>query len=466
MPNRTIVPIIIAVALFMQSLDATILATSLPSMAVAFNVSPVRLHLAITAYMLSVAGFLPLSGWLADRYGARRVFRFAIVLFTIASGLCGLAQDLNMLLLARVLQGSAGAMMVPVGRLILVRSVSKAELIGAMTLMSMPALVGPMLGPPVGGLITEFASWRWIFWVNLPIGLAGFILVGIFVKEVPSAISRPFDFRGFVLSGIGLSATLFGLDTAATESMPLPVSLTILACGVPLLLLYGLHARTAPYPILDLKVLRVPTLAASMFGGSLFRIGLGALPFLLPLMLQEGFGFTPLHSGLVTLASSLGAFGTRGFTHSLLRRFGFRTVLITVSLVAAFFMASYGLFRATTPIAVMLVLLASGSVFRTLGFGSLNALAFADVPEEHASQATGFVFMAQRLSQTIGVALAAFVLHTLAHGGPLQPSGFSAAFFIIAFISGLSALVFLRLDAASGAHMSGHSRAPRDPEAH
>jgi MFS family permease len=352
-------------------------------------------------------------------------------------------------------------MMVPVGRLILVRSVEKSELIGAMTLMSMPALVGPMLGPPIGGLITEFASWRWIFWVNLPIGLAGYILVGIFVSEVTSPESRPFDFRGFVLSGVGLSASLFGLDTAATDSMPLPVSLAFLGCGIPLLVLYALHARSVRHPILDLKVLRVPTLAASMLGGSLFRTGLGALPFLLPLMLQEGLGYTPLHSGLITLASSIGAFGSRGFISRVLRRFGFRTVLISVSLIAALFMASYGFFRVTTPILVMLVLLASGSVFRTLGFGSLNALAFADVPEEHVSQATGFVFMAQRLSQTTGVALAAFVLHVAAHGGPIPPGGFGAAFFTIAVISSLSALIFLRLDADSGADLSGHPRTQR-----
>ena len=447
----------------MQTLDSTILATSLPAMARALDQSPVRLHLAITSYILSLAGFLPLSSWLVDRFGARRVFRAAIAIFTLASILCGFAQDLNTLLLFRALQGMGGAMMTPVGRLILVRSFTKTEIIGAMTLMSMPGLVGPIVGPPLGGLITELLSWRWIFWVNLPIGLAGFILVGVFIDDVRDTIERPFDFRGFVLSGLGLAATFFGFDTAATQALPAPVSISILAFGIPLIVAYVFHARRSPNPILDLTIMRAPALRASVVGGSLFRVGLGALPFMLPLLLQEGLGYSPLQSGLITFASSAGAFGMRGFTTSVLRRFGFRTVLTWISVAAGLFMASYGTFRPATPVVVMLVLLAFGGIFRSLSFGSLNALAFADVEASKMSQATGLVFMAQRLSQTMGVALSAFILHVASNGDSVPIGAFSIAFVAIAVLSSLSAIVFYRLDPDIGSGLSGQAEEGRNP---
>ncbi|HVZ13695.1 MAG TPA: MFS transporter [Bauldia sp.] len=457
MPRHVVVPLIIAFAMFMQTLDSTILSTSIPAIARALDEPPLRLHLAVTSYMLSLAGFLPLSGWLADRFGARRVFRSAILIFTLASMACGFSDSLLMLLAARVCQGLGGAMMVPVGRLILVRSVAKTELIKAMTLMSMPALVGPIVGPPLGGLITTFASWQWIFWVNVPIGIVGWVMVGIFIEETRVESVKAFDLRGFIFSGIGLSAALFGFDGATTESFPPAVSYSVLGVGVVFLVLYARHARRVANPILDLKLLRVPTLRASIGGGSVFRIGIGAIPFLMPLFMQVGFGYSPLQSGLITFAASAGAFGIRGFSARVLARFGYRNVLIWDVLIAGVFLASYGLFRADTPVVVMLALLAAGGVFRSLGFSSINTLAFADIEPAHMSQATSFTFMAQRLSMTVGVALSAFLVHVFAGGAADHPpvSAFAETFVVIAIISSLSSFVFYRLSPDAGASLSG-----------
>jgi EmrB/QacA subfamily drug resistance transporter len=443
--------------MFMQSLDSTILTTAVPTIAHAFGEPPLRLHLAVTSYMLAVAAFLPISGWLADRFGARRVFRAAILVFTVASGLCGLAGNLPTLLLARVLQGLGGALMVPVGRLILVRSVEKTELVKALTLMAMPATFGMLIGPLLGGLIATVASWPWIFWVNLPIGAAGLLFVGRMIPADTPIGARPFDMRGFILSCFGLSATLFGIDGLATSSLPIVFSVLTLVLGIAALGLYVRHARLRPHPILDLLVLRIHTLRASIAGGSLLRLGADAMPFVLPLLLQIGFGYTPLQSGLVTLSTSAGAFATRGFAARVLRQFGFRRVLIWNTLLFSASIAACALFRPATPVTIVVAVLAVGGVFRALGFSSVNALAFADVDAAQSGAATSFSFMAQRLSDAVAVTLAAFLLYAFSGGAADIPMGaFAATFVVVALIAALSTIIFYRLDTNAGASLSGY----------
>jgi EmrB/QacA subfamily drug resistance transporter len=464
LPKHVVVPLIIASALFIQQLDATALATSLPAIADALNESPLRLHLAITSYMLSLAAFLPVSGWAADRFGARLVFRVAIAVFTLSSALCGLATSFEGLIIPRILQGMGGAMMVPVGRLILVRTVSKAELVKALAVMSMPALVAPILGPLVGGFITTYFSWRWIFWINLPIGVLGILLITRFIDDVREPGRRRFDMPGFVLSGFGLSGLLFGIDAAASESIAEPLAFACIAVGAISLALYVFHARRTADPILDLSLLRAPTFRASVTGGSFFRIGAGAMPFLLPLLFQEGFGYTPFESGMITFVSAVGSLGMRSISSRVLRRFGFRRVLRTDAVIASAFIAACALISPAMPYALIIGILFFGGVFRSLEMMSINALAFADLDHRQMSHATSFSTMAQRLSQSTGVALAAFVLHVSGgRSGTINFDAFATAFATVAIVSCCAALVFARLEPEAGAELAGRATSRPEP---
>jgi EmrB/QacA subfamily drug resistance transporter len=462
LPKHILVPLIVACALFMQQLDATALATSLPAIAHALNEQPVRLHLAITVYMLSLAAFLPVSGWVADRYGARQVFRIALAVFTIASGLCGLSDNFEELIGARILQGIGGAMMVPVARLILVRSVEKVELVRALAVMSMPALIGPILGPLVGGFLTSFASWRWIFWINLPVGVLGIVLVTIFIENVREE-PRRFDVVGALLSGVALSAGLFGMDLAASEDRITLISGTCLIVGALGLVLYFFHARRTPEPIIDLTLFRIATFRSSMFGGSIFRLGAGGLPFALPLLFQQAFGYTPFQSGLVTFVSAVGSLGMRTISTRVLARFGFRTVLKWDGFIAAAFTAACIFFRAGTPYLVLVAVLFFGGLFRSLQLMSINALSFADLSRAQMSHGTALSMMAQRLSQSISIALTAFILHSaISHGLSLE-TAFMLAFAVLAFSMAISSVFLAGLQPDAGADMLG--RKPERPAA-
>ena len=454
--RRVIVPLIVACALFMQNLDSTALATALPAIADSLGETPLRLHLIITSFMLSLAAFLPVSGWVADRFGARTVFRAAIVIFTAASVTCGLTSSFETLLLARVIQGAGGALMVPVGRLILVRSVEKSELIAAMALMGMPALIGPIIGPVLAGLLITVASWRWIFWVNVPIGILGIVLVSIFIEDVREPDVKRFDWRGFVLSSLGLCGTLFGLDALTTHHQVEPIAVASLATGLVALVLYVFHARRVDNPILDLALLKLTTFRVSVTGGSFFRFGVGAVPFLLPLMMQEGFGYTPFQSGLITFVSSAGSFGMRTMSRTILRRFGFRQVLLWNTLISSLFMALCGLFTADSTRTFMMVIIFLGGVFRSLQFTALNTIAFAEIEGPLMSQATSFSQMMQRLSLSFGVAISAFVLHFVGGEGPHMPvQAFSAAFVVVGALSAVSVVSFIGLSPDAGAEIAG-----------
>jgi EmrB/QacA subfamily drug resistance transporter len=457
-----LIPYVVACALFMENLDSTVLATALPEIARSLGESPLHLNLAITSYLLSLAIFIPVSGWIADRFGARRVFCAAIVVFTSSSIACGFADSFWSLVAARVAQGIGGAMMVPVGRLVLLRNVSKAELVGALALVTIPALVGPIVGPPLGGFITTYLSWRWIFWINVPIGVAGIVLALILIPNAREERPPAFDWRGFALAAAGLAAVMMGFETVGRDLLPAPAVGALIAIGAAALVLYVLHARRRAHPVLDLALLRIGTFRAAVFGGFLFRVGVGAIPFLLPLLLQVGFGMNPLQSGMLTFAAAVGALTMKLTAKRILRRFGFRNVLVVNAVISAASIAACALFEATTPGAVILAVLLIGGFFRSLEFTSINALAYADVPRERMSRATSFASVGQQLSLSIGVGLGALILHTvvsLRGGAEAIAADFAPAFAIIGAVSASAALVFWRLPPGAGAEVSGRQPA-------
>lgn len=458
--------LIVACALFMQNLDSTIIATALPTIAADIGETPLRLNVAITCYLLSLAVFVPISGWTADRFGARRVFTAAIIVFTLGSIGCGLASSLWMLVAARIVQGIGGAMMVPVGRLILLKSFPKTDLVRAMSYVSVPALIGPIMGPPLGGVIVTYASWRWIFFINIPIGILGIVLVNLFIENLRETVVRPFDLRGFMLTAVGLASAMFALETIGRGEVPVPLGLGLLALGAVCLTIYVRHARRVDHPIVDLALMRIPTYAMTTAGAFLFRMGMGALPFLMPLMLQVGFGLSALKSGMLTFASAVGAMTMKVSVTPIIRAFGFRRVMIVNSVLCGAFLFSYSFFGPETPHTIIFLALLAGGFFRSLQMTSINTLSYADVPSNMLSRATSLTAMAQQLSQSMGVAAGAMFLYLMLaiHGETSPgPADFSFAFAAVALLSVLAVPFFLRMSPEAGAEISGHPAAGRVP---
>jgi EmrB/QacA subfamily drug resistance transporter len=456
-PSR-LVPVIIGAALFMQTLDATVVANALPTMAAALGESPLHLNLTISAYLLSTAVFLPASSWLADRFGARSVFLAAIAGFALASTLCGLATNLPQLIAARVLQGMAGAMMLPVGRLVLLKTVPKSQLVGAMAVLTMPALLGPIIGPVLGGAIVTYGSWRWIFFINVPMGLLGLALVAKYIPDIREPSVPPLDTRGFLLTAIGLGCLVFALENVGRGTLPAAWIVLLALAGLLALTLYVAHARRVAYPAVDLTLFHIPTFSAALVGGAFARLVLGASPFLLALLLQVGFGLNALEAGLMTFASAAGALLMKTTAPPILRLFGFRPVLLVNTLITSLLLMSYSLFTASTPAAIVVLVLFTGGFFRSLQFTSLQALAFADVPMERMSRATSLSSMGQQLAQALGVALSAITLHvTLRASGSdqLTSDGIGWAFLVVGVVSLLSLVFFLRLPREAAAELSG-----------
>jgi EmrB/QacA subfamily drug resistance transporter len=450
-------PLIVATALFMENLDSTILSTSLPAIALDLHEDPIALKLALTSYLLALAIFIPASGWAADRFGARTVFRLAIVGFTVGSILCGLSSTLPQFVAARFVQGMGGAMMVPVGRLVVFRSVERADLVRALAFLTTPALIGPVIGPPIGGFITTYFHWRWIFWINVPIGLIGIALATRYIEEIREETPEPFDALGFALVGGGLAALIFGLTIAGRGFLPASGVVALIAYGLVSLALYIAHARRCTAPIVDLSLLKVRTFRASVTGGFVFRIGVGAMPFLLPMMLQLGFGLSPFQSGLLTFASSAGALLMKPTASPILAQFGFRRVLIVNAVLSAAMLAAVGFFRPDTPHVAILVTLLVGGFLRSLEFTAINAIAYADLPDARMSKATSFSSTAQQLSLTCGVATGAAIIEATRrahHDATFAAADFVPAFFIVGAISACAALVFWRLPANAGAEMA------------
>jgi EmrB/QacA subfamily drug resistance transporter len=454
-----ILPLVIASALFMENMDSTVIATSLPAIAADLGTNPVSLKLAFTTYLLSLTVFLPISGWMADRYGAKLVFRLAIVIFTLASFGCGFTPNLAWLVALRGLQGLGGAMMVPVGRIIMIRAIPKSELVNAMAWLTVPALVGPLLGPPIGGFITTYFHWRWIFWMNVPFGILGLILATQFMPDTREENVPPLDWRGFFLSGFGLALTVFGCTVVGRGFLPESFVVAMIAGGLVLVALYIRHARSVDNPILDLSLFKIDTLRISITGGLFFRIAAGAVPFLLPLMLQLGFGLTPFQSGLITCASALGALSMKFGAGKILRTFGYRRLLIVNGVLSCVCMAAIGSFTPAMPMVVMMVILLAGGFARSMQFTALNSIAYADVSNAQVARANGLYTVMQQLSLALGVAVAATVLDVSQYfrgATQLATVDFAAAFLVVSLGGLASIMLFTKLPLYAGASLSGH----------
>jgi len=456
-------PLILAVALFMENMDATVISTALPAIAADIGTSPITLKLALTTYFVALAIFIPVSGWMADRFGAKRIFRLALGVFVTGSIFCAMSGSLLEFVLSRFFQGMGGAMMVPVARLVLVRATAKNDLVGAMAWLTVPALIGPLVGPPVGGFITTFISWHWIFLINVPIGLAGIWIAGRVLPEIESAPPGRIDTKGFVLAAMAASGVVFGLSVVSMPALPPAFGGATLLIGILAAVAYLRHARRVAAPLLDLKLLKNPVLKAAILGNALFRIGSGAVPFLLPLMFQIGFGLSPFQSGMLTFVSAFGAIGMKFLAQRTLRFAGFRSVLVVTTLMSALLIGLHGFFAPDTPYAVILVVLVGSGLMRSLFFTSANTLVFAEIDSHEASQTTALSAVTQQISVAIGVAIAGLLLeaHGVFTGEALGLSAFSWAFFAVGFITAASVVPFLALTATAGQGVSGHVlRAP------
>jgi len=450
---------IVASALFMQNLDSTVVATALPAMARALGEEPARLSTAITSYLVALTVFIPISGWVADRFGAKRVFMVAIVIFTLGSLLCAQAQGLGTLILFRVLQGMGGAMMVPVGRLLLLRRVAKEEMISAMTWLTMPALLGPVSGPPIGGFLTDTFGWRSVFLINLPIGVLGLALVAWKIPPMPPEDPGRLDARGMALVGSALALVMCGLETIGRGVLPNGLPAISLVAGLVIGVIAVRHCLHQSRPAVDFSLLAIPTFRSPTLPGSIFRAGAGSTPFLIPMMLQLAFGVSATQSGLISFATSLGAFAMKPMVRPALRRFGFRRVLLINGVMAVLLVGAIGLVTASWPVAAIFVLLALGGLARSLQFTSLNTLAFADVAPGRMAAATSFYGTAQQLSPALGVVIAGAALEissTLAGRHALAQADFSAAFAVAALVMAVALPWHARLPRDAGAAVSGH----------
>jgi EmrB/QacA subfamily drug resistance transporter len=459
-----LIPVVVACPLFLQNLDTSVMATALPSIARALDVQPLRLNLAITAYLLSLAVFLPLSGWCAERFGARRVFCWAIALFALGSALCGMAQTLHQLVLFRILQGMGGALMVPVGRLILLRSVPPALMVSAMVWFTVPPTIGRMLGPLFGGAIVSFTSWRWIFFVNVPFGVLGIWLALQFLPGPrpgePAPAPPPFDSIGFGLLALGLTAVLGAIEFAGKGLVPGWLEWLAGGAGVGALGLYVWRSRRIAAPLIDLTILRHPTYRASIVGGMPLRIAIGASPFLLPLMMQLGFGLSPLASGLITVATAVGSLATRVVVTRTIGWLGFKPLLLGTTVMTSLAYASYSLFTPATPHPLIFVTLMLGGLVNSMGMVALQTLGYSEIPKPRMSHATTLATMAQQLSLSLGVLFGAALLGLAAHwrgGDPAQLAAgdFAPAYWCIGAVTMLSLLWFVRLDRNAGAELRG-----------
>jgi EmrB/QacA subfamily drug resistance transporter len=461
-----VVAMIVGSAIIMQQIDSTVITTALPQMARSLNSDPVRLSLAVTAYLLSLAIFVPVSGWAADRFGGRVVFRAAIALFTVGSILCGLSGNVVELTAARVLQGLGGAMMVPVGRLVLFRSVEKSALIATMAYLQVPAQLGPVLGPPVGGFITTYFSWRWIFLVNVPLGILGIVLVTLFFDNPKEDTQRPLDWIGFVLTGAAAFCVMYGIEALGRGQVGAKVGVALLAAGLALGALSLWHLWHAKHPLLDLSVFRIPTFQTAIYGGSLFRAGAGTLVFLLPLMLQVVFGLSAFASGSITFASAAGSMSMKLTARSIIRHFGFRNVLLFNGLISAASIAMCAFFTSAMPAYVIFCLLLVGGFFQSLQYTATQAMTYADVGPPQMSTATSIASMTQQLSRGFGISCVAVLLH-LSPGWrgatALGTTDFKVAFGGAVAFALLSLFYSWTLHPDAAAEVSGHR--PKSVEA-
>ena len=457
MLSNKIVPLIVAVALFMENMDSTVIATSLPAIAADIGTDPLALKLAITSYLISLAVFLPVSGWTADRFGARNVFRLAILVFISGSIGCALSGSLTEFVIARMVEGAGGAMMTPVARLILVRTIDKRELVVAMIWVTIPALLGPLIGPVFGGFLTTYVSWHWIFIINVPMGLAGIVLATIYIHDIKAENPDPFDARGAALAGVAIAGLTFGGSSLGANFLPLSIVIALIVIGAAAGVAYVMHAKRTPAPILDLSLLRFPTLRAAVIGGSIYRAGVGCMPFLLPLFLQLGFGLTAFQSGLITVANVFGALGMKTMIPIVLRTFGFRWALTVNAIVSSVMVGLCAIFTPGMSFAWIIAILLIGGFFRSLQYTSLNTIAYADIDSRYMSRATSLVAVAQQLSLSVAVALGASLVELTVQfrgGGAIVAEDFRPAWIFVSLISAMTCILFWRLPPDAGAEVS------------
>jgi EmrB/QacA subfamily drug resistance transporter len=453
--------LLVAGAFFMEILDATVIAPAAPHIAAELGVPAVSVNVAITAYVLTLAVLIPISGWLTDRFGARRIFMAAIAVFTLASAGCAGALSLPMLVATRVLQGVGGAMMVPVGRLLVIRTTAKTDLVTAIAYLTWPALVAPLIAPGLGGVLSTYASWRWIFLVNVPLGLVALLLARRLVPDVRAHDAGPLDWRGFLLAAAGVAALVVGMESVAAPDPRWPLAIGALvaaAAGLAVTVGYLLRVRR---PLLDLRTLRVRTYRVTALGGSIFRAVITAIPFLLPLFFQLGFGWSAAHAGLIVIALFAGNVGIKPVTTPLMRRFGIRTVMLGAVVASAACLVGMAFLQPTTPLPVLLALLVLSGIFRSIGFTAYNTVAFADIPADRMTSANTLMSAVQELGAGLGVAVGALLVRL---GGPIGDAfrlgdggeaPFRVAFVVLAIILAGSAIEAFILPRTAGNVVAG-----------
>ena len=458
--SKRLLPWLVAVAFFMESLDTTILNTAVPTVAAALKVAPLSMKAVLSSYTLSLAVFIPISGWMADRFGTRRVFASAIGLFTFGSFLCGISTNIHALVACRVLQGCGGAMMVPVGRLTIVRTFAKSELIRAMSFVAIPGLIGPMLGPIAGGLIVGYLHWRVIFFVNLPIGLIGLCLVYLHLPDYREK-SNPLDFIGLILFGSGIALLSYVLEVFGEHTLSVPAILGLLVTSILLLSGYGLHAARTAFPLLNLALFRIRTFRAAVSGSFFTRLGIGGIPFILPLLYQVGLGFTPIQSGLLMMPQAIAAMSFKMTMPWILTRFGYRAVLISNTAILGMLITLFAAIGSGTPVWVIVALAFCFGFFSSLQYTSMNTLVYADIDEQQASGASSIASTMQQMSMSFGVAWASlvtafFIPDRFHSSAPQMIHGIHSAVFVLGAITVLSTIVFRKLRSADGSTTSQH----------
>ena len=464
--NR-IVPLILAVALFMEHMDSTVIATALPAIATDLGVGPITLKLALTSYMVALAIFIPISGWVADRFGAKKIFRLAILVFVIGSVFCAISETLLQFVMARFLQGMGGAMMTPIGRLLLLRTTKRSDLVSAMALLTIPALVGPLTGPPIGGFITTYFTWHWIFIINVPIGFLGIWLAGIYLPKIDTVQPPPIDWLGFFFVGMAAAGTVFGLSVVSLPALPPAFGITATIAGIVCGFLYVEHARRHPSPILGLAIFENDAFRVATVSGTIFRISTGAIPFLMPLMLQLGFGLNPFQSGMITFAGAIGALMVKFVARRVFAATGFKVTLIVAGVFGAATTAINGFFTPETSHALIIAFLVMSGLCRSFFFTGSNALSYSEIDDAQASQATSIASVLQQVSLALGVAFAAFILEaaSVLSGSHLQLADFHLAFFVVAGVSLFAVVPLFGLHRSAGAAVSGHGVRKLEPEA-
>ncbi|MBK9419821.1 MAG: DHA2 family efflux MFS transporter permease subunit [Flavobacteriales bacterium] len=459
---KRIAPWLVAVGFFMENLDSTILNTVVPVISEDLNVSALSLKAVVTTYTLSLAVFIPISGWMADRFGTRKVFRTAVALFTLGSLLCGLSVNLNMLVASRVLQGIGGAMMTPVGRLVLVRTFPREDLLRVMNFVVIPALIAPMVGPFLGGLIVEWLPWRTIFFVNLPIGIVGWWMVGRYMPDHRDPDVPPMDKWGFLLFGAGVALLSYVLEVFGEHNWSPAPMLAMSIASVVLLIAYGIHAHWVKFPLLSIRLFMVRTFRISVIGGFITRLGVSGMPFLLPLLYQLGMGYSPLQAGLFTTPQALGSIGMKVLSTRLIARLGFRTVLRLNTVLLGCNIMAFSLIGPGVAIWAILLLSLTQGLFSSLQFTCMNTLVYADINDEDASKANSIASTFQQMARGFGVAVASLVAaiflggHVEQQDAALYANGLHHAFIALGIATIISSLTFSGLRRNDGVNVSGN----------